>query len=183
MPQPCRTCNHPERDKIESAILNGESIPRVASAFGVSDDSIRRHLNSGHLRDRIAAAPPVAGHIDIDGIMGIYGKQLLRIQALAAELDSDGTGAVEPKDRISVQRELRQTIDSIVKAVPLQRAAEAPEQVNNALDARLDAALERLYGHETARGHAGGTTGRADDNAAETGTYPVPAAITAGASQ
>lgn len=39
----CTICSHKERKKIETAIASGESYRRIASQFGTSDATLRRH--------------------------------------------------------------------------------------------------------------------------------------------
>jgi hypothetical protein len=39
----CYVCLHPERQRIDEAIIAGQPNLRIAKAFGVSRDSVRRH--------------------------------------------------------------------------------------------------------------------------------------------
>lgn len=51
MPQPCRICNHPEREAIDAELSRDweRSLRSIGQAYGVSKDSLLRH-SQVHLR-------------------------------------------------------------------------------------------------------------------------------------
>jgi hypothetical protein len=42
----CKTCNHPERHRIELELAAGVSLQKVGDEFGLTKDSVARHWNS-----------------------------------------------------------------------------------------------------------------------------------------
>lgn len=55
MAMKCSICTHPERDGIEKAILAGQSNRAIASQYGMSVTSVRRHRDN-HLPEHLAKA-------------------------------------------------------------------------------------------------------------------------------
>src|SRR5262245_39590180 len=55
MPQPCKVCNHPNRDAIDAELTApvGRSLRALADAFGLGKDSPLRHFQN-HLPQIIA---------------------------------------------------------------------------------------------------------------------------------
>ena len=43
MPRVCTICPHPEHEAINQALVAGESAPKIAAKYRVSDDAITRH--------------------------------------------------------------------------------------------------------------------------------------------
>lgn len=55
---PCRTCTHPERERIEVALAmthprRGGGVQRIADKWGVPRSSLRRHLNNHMTREQV----------------------------------------------------------------------------------------------------------------------------------
>jgi hypothetical protein len=46
----CKTCNHPERHRIELELAAGVSLQKVGDEFGLTKDSLARHWN-GHVTE------------------------------------------------------------------------------------------------------------------------------------
>jgi hypothetical protein len=55
MPRTCKVCNHPEREPIERALVNGEPYRSIAARYGTSTTSLHRH-RVDHLAAGIARA-------------------------------------------------------------------------------------------------------------------------------
>jgi hypothetical protein len=55
MAMKCSICTHSERDAIEKAILAGQSNSSIASKYGMSVTSVRRHRDN-HLPEHLAKA-------------------------------------------------------------------------------------------------------------------------------
>lgn len=56
--RPCTTCEHPQRQEVERALLNGAPIVRIAAQFQISPDALRRHGRShagAAVRDSVTA--------------------------------------------------------------------------------------------------------------------------------
>ena len=81
MPQRCRVCNHPEREKIEALILVGkEGKGRIASMFGLSEKSVRNHtfncLGLPHERAKSRSIAPSQAEVVRDRMEYIHDKNL-----------------------------------------------------------------------------------------------------------
>src|SRR5215469_3175052 len=55
MPRTCTLCNHPRRDGIDRALLDGESYRYIASQYGTSTGPLQRH-KADHLRPSLVRA-------------------------------------------------------------------------------------------------------------------------------
>jgi transposase-like protein len=64
-PTQCRTCKHRELAGINLALARGVSVRALARRYGLSRDSLYRHLN-GHLPPQLRASLIVGPDLDID---------------------------------------------------------------------------------------------------------------------
>ena len=55
MPRTCTLCNHPRRDGIDRALLDGESFRHIAAQYGTSTGALQRH-KADHLRPSLVRA-------------------------------------------------------------------------------------------------------------------------------
>ena len=55
MPRTCTLCNHPRRDGIDRALLDGESFRHIAARFDTSTGALQRH-KADHLRPSLVKA-------------------------------------------------------------------------------------------------------------------------------
>jgi hypothetical protein len=44
--RPCSTCTHPDRERVEAALLDGEPLSRISRTYAISSDSLRRHIQA-----------------------------------------------------------------------------------------------------------------------------------------
>jgi hypothetical protein len=68
MPRSCSTCEHPEREAIDRALVGGASNRRLASLYGVSEAAIRRH-KSNHLARKLVLAEKAAVVAEADNLL------------------------------------------------------------------------------------------------------------------
>lgn len=64
-PTQCLTCKHRERAAIDLALARGVSVRALARRYGLSRDSLYRHVNS-HLPPQLRASLIVGPDLDID---------------------------------------------------------------------------------------------------------------------
>jgi transposase len=58
MGQRCKTCDHPERSKIDIEMARGTDCKSIAKRFALSYESVRRHKNTGHVPASVRDAFP-----------------------------------------------------------------------------------------------------------------------------
>ncbi len=65
MPRVCTICTHPEREAIDTALVDGPAFPALAALYRVSEDSLGRH-KAAHLPGTLAKAHEAqeAAHAD-----------------------------------------------------------------------------------------------------------------------
>src|SRR5215471_9571220 len=66
MPRTCTLCNHPRRDGIDRALLDGESFRHIAARFDTSTGALQRH-KSDHLRPSLVKAYQAKENARADG--------------------------------------------------------------------------------------------------------------------
>jgi len=59
MPRTCTVCTHPERGAIDADLVAGESAPKIAAKYRISEDSVTRH-RANHLPTTLARAQGAA---------------------------------------------------------------------------------------------------------------------------
>jgi hypothetical protein len=100
--QHCKVCKHPERPRIEDALLRREACAEIGARFGVSEWSVGRH--SKHLGRSIIT----------------NGREPLldRLEALLNRIDSIADKATSAKDwkaAVSALREVREGLELLAK--------------------------------------------------------------------
>ncbi len=58
MPRTCTICRNRDRDEINLALHSFESVPSIATRFGVSRWGLYRHWKSGHAEPSFAGTLP-----------------------------------------------------------------------------------------------------------------------------
>lgn len=110
MPRPCTICTHPERDEIDTAIVRGQPLRRIATQRGLTEQSMRRH-GAAHLPASLArahAAQEIAQAGDLLGELRELHNRVLGILERAEESGDlrAATGAI---------REARSVIELLAK--------------------------------------------------------------------
>lgn len=59
MSKPCRICTHPEREAIDQAIISDVPYRSITERYGVSNGSIARHKEAGHISQALIQANEV----------------------------------------------------------------------------------------------------------------------------
>ena len=66
MPRTCTLCNHPRREVIDRALLDGESFRHIAARFDISTGALQRH-KADHLRPSLLKAYQAKENARADG--------------------------------------------------------------------------------------------------------------------
>lgn len=122
MPRQCSICVHKKRRAIDDAIIAGEALRRIASRYGVSDASLRRHRDR-HISELMAAAAVEAQVEDV-----AYGGTLTEaVERLRAQADEIRTKALEDEDLPTALRAIA-TMGRLIElqARLLQQIQDAP---------------------------------------------------------
>ena len=69
MAQVCTVCSHPERDAIDTAILDRRSNRSIASQFGVSIGAVQRHKDN-HIPEHLSKAREAEEIAQADTLIG-----------------------------------------------------------------------------------------------------------------
>lgn len=111
MARPCSICTRDDRDRVDAALVMGGSYRAVASRFGLSKDSVRRH-SDGHLSPTIAAVTTEREHRRAEALTERIERLILRVEKVAD--DAESGGKVGPL--LAAARELRGLLELLGKA-------------------------------------------------------------------
>jgi DNA-binding transcriptional ArsR family regulator len=110
MTRVCTICSHQKRDEIERILVDrSESYRDIARRFGVSKDAVSRHVNQGHIAERLLKA---RDEEDVRAALNVT-QQLKTINAVAVGIlreardGGDPGTALRAIDRIHRQLELQ----------------------------------------------------------------------------
>lgn len=110
MTQTCRTCRHPKREKIEAAILAGQTIRGTALAFDLTPSSVDRHARHCIKRD-ISVSRKRKMVSDGDSILDKVGKLEAEARRLKAKAEKKG----DIRTALSAVRELTRICELMAK--------------------------------------------------------------------
>jgi hypothetical protein len=142
MPRSCTICGHAARTEIDKALAGGASNRSLASLYGVSEASVRRHAGN-HLPARVARAQEaedVREALDVIKQLKAINAASLRILMEAREQGRQGT-ALAAIDRIHKQIELQAKLLGELDDRPQVNVLVSPQWLE--LRATIITALER----------------------------------------
>lgn len=67
MPRACTICQHSDRQAIDVALVAGESAPRIAAKYRVSEDAVTRHR--AHIPAKLAQAQDAQDAAEADDLL------------------------------------------------------------------------------------------------------------------
>ena len=122
MPRTCSLCKRPDRDAIDQAIRDNVPFRSIAAQFCTSHTTIRRHAQHV-LKETAAAAPAIqrVGEISAKNFL----EDLLRMKERAEKWFLVAEKEKNVQAAILMMREVRATIDTMVKLALLQRQLDA----------------------------------------------------------
>jgi len=68
MPRRCSVCDHPERQKVDEALVTGAPYRSIAKQFALSESAVYRH-KAEHLPARLAKAREAAEVAQADDLL------------------------------------------------------------------------------------------------------------------
>jgi hypothetical protein len=111
MPRRCSVCTHPEVEKINAALVAGDSsFLAIAALFGVSDSALRRHKKN-HLPATLARAQDAAEVAQADDLLGQVKE--LRDKAYGILLKAEAAG--ELRTALAAIREARGCLELLAR--------------------------------------------------------------------
>ena len=112
--RPCRVCDHPQRPKIDAAMLRGEPIAALVSLYGIGRSNFYRHRK--HLRPtETASTTPAPGKDDSAKSLRLV---VLRTLQIAKDAETHGTR----RETLAALRQVAANLELVAKI----RATEPP---------------------------------------------------------
>lgn len=144
MPQVCKTCTHPDRQRIEAMVLSGSATPgAVARLFNMNPVSLRKHLRN-HAAKAMAEAAAKRN--------GKAGKALLeKVEEYIGTAESILRGALGKHERAIAVKALRTAHDILRTQGELTGELGAKGSVHITLGVPVEVAAERLRVLDEAR--------------------------------
>jgi hypothetical protein len=168
MPRICTICSHPKRSAIEAALVAGTSNRRIATHYGMTEGSVRRHV-AEHVAKQIAQAQEAreeAQSLDVTRQLKVVNGVAMSILAEARRARAHDV-ALRAMDRIHKQLELQAKLLGQLDERPVVNVMLSPEwlHVRAAMlaalaphpQARLDVAAALIALDSTGNG-AGGSS-------------------------
>jgi len=103
----CSVCRHPEAVEVDRAIVSGESYAEISRRFGLGRDSVRRHNESGHVIEAIAAAGEAAEVAHGDSIL----ERLRELETRASSILDQAQRGRNHSTALQAIRELRAILE------------------------------------------------------------------------
>jgi len=155
VPRTCSVCAHAQREAIDRALVAGESAPRIAALYRVSDDALLRHKEA-HLPARLAQARDAAEVAQADDLLaqlrGLRSKAVAILLRAEAEGDlrtalagiREARGCLELLAELEGELDRRAVVNVLVNHPEWIEAREVIFEVLRGHPAAYDALLARL---------------------------------------
>src|SRR5262245_49545707 len=99
MPRSCTICTDPRRDEIDSRLLTGDAVSRIAITYAKAESSVRRHRDD-HIAQAVALARLDRAHTIL--------AQIEELDAIAKRLQQAGEADGDwRKELAALDRRLR----------------------------------------------------------------------------
>jgi transposase len=125
MGRPCAVCFSDDRDAIEIELASGRSQRSVATQYGRSAASVRRHANA-HLRPGLARVAQQRTDVRFSALVDRMAELVETGQRL---LDDSTQPGGDQRVTLAAIREVRETISAVAKLSTSDQAVEEVEEV------------------------------------------------------
>lgn len=112
MPRVCTICTHPDRQSIESAVLNGDPLRGLSALYRVSEDSLARHRDK-HLPQKLLQAAQAVEVANADNLL----DQVRNLQSRALTILSQAEQAGDLRTALQAIREARGNLELLARLV------------------------------------------------------------------
>ncbi len=110
MPRSCTVCEHPQKARIDEALVGGASNRSVASLYDVSEAAARRH-KANHLPAKLIMAAKAAELAEADTLL----DQVRDLQGRAYGILDKAEGAGDLRTALGAIREARGNLELLAK--------------------------------------------------------------------
>ncbi len=110
MPRSCTVCEHPERERIDKALVGDASNRSVASLYDVSEAAVRRH-KANHLPAKLVMAQAAEEVAQADDLLG----QVQDLQKRTLAILEAAEGTKQHRTALSAIREARSNLELLAK--------------------------------------------------------------------
>jgi hypothetical protein len=118
MPRKCTICENPARNEIDKALVDPGAVLRaMARQFNVGRDALRRHVNGGHIAEKIVKAKHAHDAVEADSFIQKIQKKHNRFEEMAKE----AKGAKNPYLELKILHEQGRYFDMEGKACGVYR--------------------------------------------------------------
>jgi hypothetical protein len=107
MARACTICGHPHRYDMERMVCSGISVPKAAAKYGVTRDSLRRHVINGHVSKHIQKA---RDKLETEHVRTMLEK-LSDLEDMALDTIQKARSKKDLKSTCSAIREYRSTLE------------------------------------------------------------------------
>jgi uncharacterized small protein (DUF1192 family) len=108
MPQICKCCSHPDREKIDELLIKGVPNRRIAAQFSLKEQSVRRH-KAHCVPDKIQKSQRLRELAHADALAQRIAQLLEEAESLLGELKKKG----DLRGAVSSLGELRRIIEML----------------------------------------------------------------------
>jgi transposase-like protein len=110
MPRRCSVCDHPERQKVDEALVSGAPYRSIAKRFALSESAVYRH-KAEHLPARLAKAREAVEVAQADDLL----TQVRDLQDRALAILDRAESAGELRTALGAIREARGSLELLAK--------------------------------------------------------------------
>jgi hypothetical protein len=118
MPRTCTICKHEKREEIDQALVNGESLRNIASRYGTTSGSLKRHKHS-HLPQALKDAKQAEIILSSENIL----EKMQDLHNKTLQIFDDARRRRDDRISISAAREVRENIKLLSELTPAQGQA------------------------------------------------------------
>ncbi len=111
MPRACTICTHDQKQEIDRALLEGQTLRSISQQFAVSTWALARHRDSGHIPAAIIKALEVEEVADASDLLG----QMQRLHARTLSILSDAELRGDQRTALAAVREARGNLELLTK--------------------------------------------------------------------
>ena len=127
MPKTCTLCGRSDRDKVDQAVRSGATLRAIANQFGTSHSTVLRHSkhvlkNDAANASKVPLPPEVTDVEKYNFVQELLTQKTRAINCLdQAEKEKNHVATIQ------IMREIRATIETIIKVALAQRELEQKE--------------------------------------------------------